>query len=157
MEKAALERYLSRQIWTQRLVLTILAVILFAVGFLGNHLLETSRELGQREHERLYVAMVCAGMCGGMLPAVGVFTSFLRCRFKSIYKGQQYLTAYRGLLFIIVYVDGVEKARSIALHECMLLEVWLAERVKATVHFTNSALNLAHISFSDHTATIEIE
>ena len=156
MEKEMLERYLSRKIWKRRTVLLILTVILFALGFAGAHFLESVNKNANSVLPDLLIAMVCVGMCGGALAVGLLIGDFLACRYKTVYKGEQYLTVYRGLLFIVVYVDGVEKGRSIPMRECMIVEVWLANRVRATVHFTTSILNIAHISFSDDTATMEV-
>lgn len=162
MEKELLERYLSRKTWKRRLICIVLAIVLFAVGFLCEHLRQSTKEIIQGEYytrtvyNKQYLPYIFVGFIGGTLTATIVLSDFLLCRYKTVYKGQQYLTVYRGLLFISVYVDGVEKGRSIPMRHYMLVEVWLAERVKATVHFTSSPFNLAHISFSDHTATIEV-
>ncbi len=171
MPQADLERYLTRTRRKWRIIKFVIAVLAaaLAIGFL--HLWEQSAKIVY--HEPLpyqtgsdgwesveynaaypFFFVICV-----VISALSVFYliyDLISCRFRTVIKGDQYLTVYRGNLFIIVYVDGAEKGRSILLRRYMLVEVWLANRTRATVHFTASPSNLAHISFSDHTATIEV-
>lgn len=171
MPQADLERYLSRKRRKWRIIKFIVALLAaaLAVGFL--HLWEHSAEIVYHEplpyqpssdgwesveHNSLYSFFYVVCLVIFAFSIFYLIYDFISCRFRSVVKGDQYLTVYRGNLFMIVYVDGTEKGRSILLRRYMLVEVWLANRVRATVHFTASPCNLAHISFSDHTATIEV-
>lgn len=162
MKKEHLEQYISRKMWKRRAILILIAILLFAAAGVSAHFREATKQIvhngyyTRNVYNSMYLPLIIGGMVGGTASAVAVLSDFLFCRFKTVYKDDQYLTVYRGIIFLIVYVDGVEKGRSIRMRESMLVEVWLKGPVRATVHFTGSPANLAHISFSDHTATIEV-
>ena len=166
MPHEQLEKYLFRQILKRRLIEVSIAVILLTIGFVCNHFYETSAQIvhydspfenyTRKVYDESYIPFIIAGMTGGVVCFYIVLMDLLLSKYKTVQKGQQYLTLYRGLIFNSVYVDGIEKGRTIPMPHVNMVEVWLADRVRATVHFTASLLNIAHISFSDHTATMEV-
>lgn len=166
MTQEQFEKYLSRQMVKRRLTEVAVAVVLLVIGIVCNHLREASKQIvhgtgafdfySYAVYNDTYLPFIIAGLSCGMVCCLVVFVDLLLCKYRTVHKGQQYLTVYRGMVFNIVYVDGVEKGRIIPMRHMNMIEVWLAGPVRATVHFTTSALNLAHISFSDHTATMEV-
>ena len=145
MTQELFQRHLSCKIWTKRIILLVLAAILITLGIVYG----------------LYAESVNGSLCGiitasGSLVALLFFYHLLYCRHKTFTRGEQNISLCRGMFINIVYVDGIEKGRCLATRHHNLVEVWLKERVRASVNFTKSPLNLAYISFSDHSATIEL-
>ncbi len=160
------ETQLSRKILQKRLILLFMTLVFVAGIFLCHHLLEDTKQtvsqpIGDSGYMREKVVYQESYKIALMISSVLACASILllirdlfRCRFRSFQKGDQWITVYRGSLYCIVYVDCAEKARTIPLPQANYVDVWLRDRVRATVHFVTRSLEIAHISFSDHTATV---
>ena len=165
MHTKELERYLSRQNLKRRLIMAMIAATLLTLGFICNHLREASRtmvpyeqfpEIQHAVYNNSYIPWIIAGTTAGICACFVLLLDIILCKFKTVQIGEQYLTLYRGLLFCIIYVDCVEKGRTIPFANANIVDVWLANRVRATVCFRRTLLQIAHISFSNHTASIEV-
>lgn len=160
------ETQLFRKILKKRLILLFITLVFVAGIFLCHHLLEDTKQIishpigdsGYTRERTVYQASYkIALMISSVLASASILLlirDLFRCRFRSFQKGDQWITVYRGSLYCIVYVDCAEKARTIPLPQANYVDVWLRGRVRATVHFVTRSLEIAHISFSDHTATV---
>jgi hypothetical protein len=55
-----------------------------------------------------------------------------------------------------VYVDGQEKGRIGPFSHTHVVETWLPNRIRVTVSFSRVFSYIAHVSFSDDTASREV-
>ena len=167
MNRTQFEKYLSRRIWRRRLVYIVIALILFAIGILFAPLQESSKEAVQidiggshtytsYQYTKSYLPLINIGMTGGAFATFLALFDLLFCRFRTFCRGDQYVSLYRGPFINIVYVNGAERGRCLATRHHNMVEVWLNGRVRASVYFTRSPINVAYISFSDDTATMEV-
>lgn len=164
----AFEKYISRRILKKRLIMIFSTALFLAGAILCYHLLEATKQIrsvpiGNSEHfyehtvyQKPYTSALIICIVLAATSFVILIRDLMLCRFKSLQKGDQWITVYRGFIYNIVYVDFAEKGRTVHLPRVNVINVWLKDRVRATVHFSHSACNVAHISFSDHTATIDL-
>lgn len=164
----AFEKYLSRRILKKRLMMLFIAIVFLAGAIVFYQLAESTKEIIQvpigdfghfitrevRQDWMIVVFVICE--MATIISFFLVIRDLFLCRFKTLSKGDQYVTVYRGILYNIVYVDWVENGRTIPLPNANIVETWLHDRVRLTVHFTQSFHNFAFVSFSDNTATIEL-
>ncbi len=108
------------------------------------------------EQNPLYLFIFVISLVFSEFSAICLIFDLIFCRFKTIVKGDQHLTIYRGLFHHRVYVDGVEKGFHCFPMYTNVIEVWMANRVRVTVTLSRNFWYMAHISFSDHTASVEI-
>ena len=167
MNRTQFEKHLSRRIWRRRLIYIVIALILFATGVLFGQLQESSKEAVQvnvdgshtytsYQYTKSYLPLIIISMIGGACATFLALFDLLFCRFRTFCRGDQYVSLCRGLFINIVYVNGAERGRCLATRHHNMVEVWLNGRVRASVYFTRSPINVAYISFSDDTATMEV-
>lgn len=153
MDYLQLEQQLTRKMRSTRLICAGIGIPVLAASLAGAFLLDSRAEPAILP---LYFVLIIVGTVLGTLACILAISHCTYCRYKTAYNGKQHITAYRGLFYNIVYVDGAEKGRALPLRACNFVEVWIQDRVKVTVHFTYSIFNLAHLHFSDDTASIEL-
>ncbi len=166
--QADFERELSSKIRTRRLIIGCLALVFLALFMAGWILLETTQELivyggpppipswEHVEYNYGYIAPIALGLLGIVYCGIMLLTDFVMCGHKTIRKDLHYITLYRGIGHNIVYVDGQEKGRIGPFSHTNVAEVWLPNRIRVTVSFSRTISYMAHVSFSDDTASREV-
>ena len=167
-----LEEKLTKTIRTRRIILGGAAVLLFALFVASWALWDASEVVTQDPiifdgivvhpgfkhvtHEDGYITPLIIGLIGACSAGSFLLSDFLFCRFQTVTKDGQDVTVYRGMLHNIVYVDGKEQGRIGPIMLTNVVEVWLPDGTRATVSFSRTWLYMAHVSFSDHTTSVEI-
>ena len=167
-----LEIKLRRTIRTRRIVFGCAAVLLFVLFAVSWTLFETSKVVTQDPivfdgitvhpgfqqvtYEYGYITPLVIGLAGACGAGAFLLSDFLFCRFQTVTKDGQDVTVYRGMLYNIVYVEGGEQGRIGPFMFSNVVEVWLPDKTRVTVSFSRTWLYMAHVSFSDDTASMEI-
>ena len=166
--QAEFERELSKKINTRRLIEGCLTLTFLALFILSLVLRESTKEIIVHEYGSLipswtevnynsaYLFPILLGLIGGILSGVFLLMDFLMCGYRTIRKDLHCITLYRALTCNIVYVDGKEEGRMGPFTHSNVVEVWLPNRVRVTVSFSRTAWYMAHVSFSDDTASREV-
>lgn len=166
--QAEFERDLAQKIRARRLTMCIVCLLFFTACIVSWILLETTKEVivhggpsavhtWERERYNLDLILpLIIGLVGTIYCAISLLVDFLACRFQTIRKDMQYITIYRGMLHSIVYVDGREMGRIEPFMPSNVVEVRLANQVKVTISFSRTIWYMAHVSFSDDTASREV-
>lgn len=167
MTQAEFEKELSCRQTKRRWLLGGLTLLFFAMFILFWILLEATKEVTVHggtyfpawesvRYNHTFIYLLIFGLCGVFFCGISLIMDFLICGYKTIQKDQQYITVYRGMLHNFVYVDGKEKGRIGPFSVSHVVEVWLQSKVKVTVSFSRTIWLIAHISFSDHTPSMEV-
>ena len=166
--QADLERSLSNRIITRRLITGCLALVFLALFILFFFLREASRTVivhgtgfsmiswTEVKYEDSYIPFIIISLIGGVISIIFLIVDLIMCGHKTIRKDQHCITLYRGISHNAVYVDGQEKGRMGPFSHSNVVEVWLPNRVRVTVSFSRSIWYMAHVSFSDDTASREV-
>lgn len=107
-------------------------------------------------HEDSYITSLIIGLLGACGAGTFLLSDFLFCRFQTVTKDGQDVTVHRGMLYNIVYVEGQEQGRLGPFMFTSVVEVWLPDKTRVTVSFGRTIWYMAHVSFSDNTASMEI-
>lgn len=166
--QADFERSLSNRIITRRLITGCLALVFLALFILFFFLREASRTVivhgtgfsmiswTEVKYEDSYIPFIIISLIGGVISSIFLIVDLIMCGHKTIRKDQHCITLYRGISHNAVYVDGQEKGRMGPFSHSNVVEVWLPNRVRVTVSFSRSIWYMAHVSFSDDTASREV-
>ena len=167
--QAEFERELSKKIRTRRLTQCIICLLCLTLFIACWIMLEATKETithgspapipswtSERYTNTGYIFPLVIGLVGCILCASMLLTDFMMCGFQTIRKDMQLITIYRSMLHNVVYVDGKEMGRIGPFMHTNVVEVWLQNRVKVTVCFSRSISYMAHVSFSDDTASREV-
>lgn len=166
--QADFERSLSNRIITRRLITGCLALVFLALFILFFFLREASRTVivhgtgfsmiswTEVKYEDSYIPFIIISLIGGVISIIFLIVDLIMCGHKTIRKDQHCITLYRGISHNAVYVDGQEKGRMGPFSHSNVVEVWLPNRVRVTVSFSRSIWYMAHVSFSDDTASREV-
>ena len=168
MDNAQLEVFecsLRRQHRNRRLILGGIAVLGILIFITFYALYEASAQVVQVfpwpvpyervEYDQRYMPFAAISFGIGLTSAFLLLFDFAYCRFRSVAKGDQIITVNRRAFSVRVYVDGKEVARR-ATNITAVADVWLNNRVRATVCISRSVWYLAHISYSDLSTSVEI-
>ena len=171
MVRAEFEKSLSKRQSKRRLVEVIIMIAFAALCIACLYLREATKEVIIHEgrlpslnweevtYKNGYMPFFALGLCFALSAGSILLVDLLYCRFATVpvlQKELHHITVYRGICHQTVYVDGVEKGRIGLFSFTNVVEVWLPERVKVSVCFSYTWWFLAHIFFSDDTATIEV-
>ena len=166
--QADFERSLSNRIITRRLITGCLALVFLALFILFFFLREASRTVivhgtgfsmiswTEVKYEDSYIPFIIISLIGGVISIIFLIVDLIMCGHKTIRKDQHCITLYRGISHNAVYVDGQEKGRMGPFSHSNVVEVWLPNRVRVTVSFSKLVWYIAHVSFSDDTASREV-
>lgn len=167
--QADFERDLTTRIRTRRLITGCLALTFFAMLILCVVLWETTKEVivhnygysivpswTEIKHNNAYFFPIALGLIGVIVSVSFLIVDFAMCGYRTIHKDFHCITIYRGMLRNRVYVDGEEKAQKRHFHASNVIEAWLPNGVRVTVSFSRATWYMAHISFSDDTASREV-
>ena len=167
--QADFERELSAKIRNRRLVTSCLALTFLALFSLCLILRETTKEVIVHEYgysiipswtevnyNNAYIFPIVLGLMGTILSGIFLTVDFSMCGYRTIHKAGHDITIYRGMNHNAVYVDGQEKGRIGPFDMSHVIEVWLPNRVRVTVSFSRALWYMAHVSFSDDTASREV-
>lgn len=166
--QADFERELSAKIRTRRLITGCLALIFLALFILFVSLRESTKEVVVYEagfiipswpevhYNNGYLFPIALGIMGVIFFGIFLIMDFAMCGFRTIHKDGHDITVCRGMNRNIVYVDGQEKGRIGPFDMSHVVEVWLPNRVRVTVSFSRVIWYMAHVSFSDDTASREV-
>ena len=167
--QADFERALSAKIRTRRLITGCLALTFFAMFILCLILRDATKEIvthhyglsflpGHTEirYNNAYLIPIILGMLGALLAGIHLVTDFCFCGHRTIHKDGHDITICRALTHNAVYIDGQEKGRMGPFTHSNVVEVWLPNRVRVTVSFSQTIWYMAHVSFSDDTASREV-
>lgn len=167
--QADFERDLATKIRIRRLITSCLTLTFLAMLLLCVILWETTKEVivhnsaysilppwTEVKYDHSYIFPSIMMLLGTVLSATFLIVDFLLCGYRTIHKDQHCITIYRGLQCNIVYVDGEEKGRKGPWHTSNVIEVWLPNGIRVTVSFSRATWYMAHVSFSDDTASREV-
>ena len=167
--QADFERELSAKIGTRRLIIGCLALTFLALFILCLILREASKEVithhygiaflparTEIRYNEAYMIPIVLGLLGTVLACIFLITDFAMCGYRTVHKDSHDITIYRGMNHNAVYVDGQEKGRIGPFEMSHVVEVWLPNRVRVTVSFSRAVWYMAHVSFSDDTASREV-
>lgn len=166
--QADFERDLSNKIITRRLITGCLALVFLALFILFFCLREASRMVvvhgsgfslvswTEVTYEDSYISLIVISLIDTALATITLILNLLLCGHKTIRKDQHCITIFRGMTSSIVYVDGQEKGRMGPFSHSNVVEVWLSNGVRVTISFSRAIWYMAHVSFSDDTASREV-
>lgn len=166
--QADFERELSQKIRIRRLIIGCLALVFFTMFITCWILMEATKEIivyggpapiptwERMDYNEAYIIPIVAGMIGAIYCGIMLLVDFMMCGHRTVRKDLHCITLYRGIMHNIVYVDGQEKGRMEPFSHTNVVEVWLPNRIRVTVSFSRSMLYMAHVSFSDDTASREV-
>ena len=166
--QADFERELSKRIRTRRLIIGCLALIFLALFMTGWIMLEATKDVIIRggpapiptwehvDYNEAYIPLIVLSMAAAVCCGVVLLVDFVMCGHRTIRKDLHCITLYRGLGCNIVYVDGQEKGRIGPFSHTHVVETWLPNRIRVTVSFSRVFSYIAHVSFSDDTASREV-
>lgn len=168
MRQEEFENQLRKRIRKQRLIEGAVTAFLLVMGIVSWSLREATKEVVIHEgalfipgweevnYNNAYVPFIVMGLVCAVIPGSFLLVDLLMCRFETVHKDLHDITLYRGVLHNIVYVDGIEKGRIEPFSYTNVVETRLPSNVKITVSFQRGILYLAHISFSDDTASMQV-
>lgn len=166
--QADFERSLSNKIIIRRLITGCLALVFLALFFLFFCLREASRTVvahgtsfslvswTEVKYNDSYIPLIVIAMIGVMLSVIFLTMDMIFCGYKTVRKDLHCITLFRGMCGNIVYVDGQEKGRITPFSHANVVEVWLPNDVRVTICFSRAIWYMAHVSFSDDTASREV-
>ena len=167
--QADFERDLATRIRIRRLITSCLALTFLAMLILCVILWETTKEViihnspysilplwTEVKHNNNYIFPMISMFLGTIVSSIILIVDLLMGGFRTVYKDQHCITLYRGIRYNMVYVNGEEKGRKRHFHTSNVIEVWLPNGVRVTVSFSRATWYMAHISFSDDTASREV-
>ena len=167
--QADFERELAAKIQTRRLIISCLALTCLALLILCVILRETTKEVivhnygysiippwTEVNYNDGYIVPIVLMLIGTVFTGIFLIVDFSMCGYRTIHKDLHCITLYRGIGRNIVYVDGQEKGRLDPFSASNVVEVWLPNRVRVTVSFSRAIWYMAHVSFSDDTASREV-
>lgn len=167
--QADFERALSKKINIRRLIESCLALIFLALFILFLILRESTKEVIVHEYGfpitpswteanycNAYILPIVLGLIGLMMSVIFLIVDLTMCGYKTVRKDLYCITIYRGMWRNLVYVDGKEQGRLEPFAHSNVVEVWLPNRIRVTVSFSRAIWYMAHVSFSDDTASREI-
>ena len=167
--QADFERDLATKIRIRRLITSCLALTFLAMLILCVILWETTKEVivhnagysllplwTEVKHNNAYIFPIILMLLGTIVSGIILVVDLLMGGYRTIHKDQHYITLYRGLRYNMVYVDGEEKGRKPHFRTSNVIEVWLPNKVRVTVSFSRATWYMAHVSFSDDTASREV-
>ena len=167
--QADFERELSTKIRTRRLITGCLILTFLALFILCLILRETTKEVithhygisfiparTEVRYNEAYLIPIVLGLLGATLAGSILIADFALCGYRTVHKDDHDITICRGMTHNIVYVDGQEKGRVGPMDMSHVIEVWLPNRVRVTVSFSQVIWYMAHVSFSDDTASREV-
>lgn len=166
--QADFERDLSNKIITRRLITGCLTLVFLALFILFFFLREASRTVTvhgtgfsmlswtEIRYEDSYIPFIVIGLIGALVSGIFLLVDLMMCGYKTVRKDQHCITIFRGMSHSIVYVDGREQGRTGPFRHSNVVEVWLPNRVRVTVSFSRAIWYMAHVSFSDDTASREV-
>ena len=168
MPQDQFEKHLSRKMLKRRLIEGAFVLVFLALSIVCYHLREASKEVIYHEgfyfipgwdevnYNDSYIPFIVLGLIVATMAGSFLLADLISCRFATVQKDLYRITVYRGMLHNSVYVDGVEKGRMEPFSFSHVVEVWLANRIRVTVSFSRTVWYIAHISFSDQTASVEV-
>ena len=166
--QADFERELSAKIRTRRVITGCVALIFLAMFILFLSLRESTKEVivhsagfiipswTEVRYNDAYIFPIVLGLIVAMMSGIFLIMDFAMCGYRTIHKDPHCITLYRGMSCNIVYVDGQEKGRMGPFAVSNVVEVWLPNRIRVTVSFSRAIWYMAHVSFSDDTASREV-
>lgn len=166
--QADFERELSKKIRVRRLTACIVCLLFFTLFIASWIMLEATKETivhggpapipawTSQHYNGAYIIPIVLGLIGAMMSGIFLIMDFAMCGHRTVHKDLHCITLYRGMCSNIVYVDGQEKGRIAPFSHTNVVEVWLPNRIRATVSFSRSMMYMAHVSFSDDTASREV-
>ena len=167
--QADFERELSAKIRTRRLITGCFTLVFLALLILCLILRESTKELithysgisllpprTEVRYNEAYLIPIILGLLGGLIAGIFLVTDFAMCGYRTIHKDGHDITVCRSINHNYVYVDGQEKGRIGPFDMSHVVEVWLPNRVRVTVSFSRAVWYMAHVSFSDDTASREV-
>ena len=166
--QADFERELSTKIRTRRLITGCLALTFLALFILCLILRESTKTVTvhtasfilpswtEVRYNNAYMIPIVLGLLGTMFAGICLIADFSFCGYRTLHKDGHDITICRALTHNAVYVDGQEKERMGPFAHSNVVEVWLPNRVRVTVSFSRTVWYMAHVSFSDDTASREV-
>jgi len=103
-----------------------------------------------------YIIGVLIGFLTATVMGCFLFSDFMFCRFQTTGANTHYITVYRGMNKCSVYVNGEEKGNIGIFSYTNVVDTTLPNGTKISVAFNRSVFFIAHISFSDHTPSIDL-
>lgn len=166
--QADFENELNKTITTRRLISGCLTLVFLTLSILFFCLREASRTVvvhgssfslvswTEVTYEDSYIPLIIISFMVCILSCIVLIVDLMACGFRTIRKDQHCITLYRGLCNNIVYIDGQEKGRITPFSRTHVVEIWLLNQTRVTVSFARALSYLAHVSFSDDTASREV-
>ena len=162
--QAEFERELSRKIRTRRLTMCIISLLCLALFIVSLIIQDASKEVVEtsnpawtfHRYSKDMSTPMTIGLTGSVFFGMMLLIDFIKCGFKTLRKGQQYITIYRGMFCNVVYVNGKEKGHTGFFGNTDVVEAWLDNQVKVTVCFSHTIWYMAHVSFSNESAFREV-
>ena len=167
--QADFERELAARIRTRRLIFSCLALTFFALLILCVALRESTKEIivhnfgysiippwTEVNYNDGYIFPIVLTLMGTVFTGFLLIVDFLMCGYRTVHKDLHCITLYRGIHNSIVYIDGTEKGRLSPLSHTHVVEAWMSNGVRVTVSFSRALWYMAHVSFSDDTASREV-
>ena len=168
MAQAEFEKQLAAGIRRRRWIEGGLTLAFFAMFILCQCLREVTKQVILHEgawfipdweevnYNEAYLPFIIIGIMGTIYAGLVLVMDALSCGYRTIEKDLHYITICRGMLRTTVYVNGKEVGRTEPFSHCDVAEFRLTSRVKVTVSFSRTIWRMAHISFSDDTASVEV-
>ena len=147
MNGKTFHKLLSRKLWCTRISVSCAAAVMLSGILVFSQV---------TKNNRAYLPLIYLCAIGFAVSLSLTLRAFCLCRVRSFQTNGQVVTVHRGIIYNNVYIDGTLRGRVFPMAHYNLVEVWLTNRVRASIYFTRSLLNLAHITFSDDSATITL-
>lgn len=166
--QADFERELSAKTRTRRVITGCVVLIFLAMFILFLSLRESTKEVivhnasfilpswTEVRYNNAYMIPIVLGLIGGLFSGIFLITDFAMCGYRTVHKDGHDITICRTMTHNAVYIDGQEKGRMGPFTHSNVVEVWLPNRVRVTVSFSRAMWYMAHVSFSDDTASREV-
>lgn len=167
MKQFEFEKYLSKKIFTRRVIMCVMAFGLLTMGIGGMYLLEATKEVIRHEHQYIptweevkynydYLYYIVFGFLGSAMTGLLLLIDFLTSGFRVFQAGTEIVTIYRSMIFNIVYIDGVQRGRRGPLAFLQAVECQLKDGTRLTIIFNRGLKYYAYVAFSDDTESMYI-
>lgn len=162
-----LEENLSKYIFKRRMIEFISLFVGIVICILFFVLRDLSKEViitgeGIFKHETIvyndyYIIGILIGFFGSIIAGSFLLSDCLYSRYATTKANGYYITVYKGMLYNILYIDGEEVRRiTYTRYSSGVIETKLPDGVKVCVSFNRLMFTIAHISYSDNNASIDL-
>ena len=148
-----LEKNIARYLRKRRIiqfVVSCLLIVVLVLSMIGIDNISDSAFYG------LFMFGMIVGLFGAIFGFSFLLTDLLYCRCATNKVNGYYVTAYKGMFSLIVYIDGEEKEKMAFIGYNHVIDTRLPDGVKMCISFSRSFLSICHISFSDNNSSIDL-